>query len=194
MILYYQNIDFNNYDIDSDKDILINVNARLLMYIAEEKLLNLFKAIIIGYLKNSKGKVYLFLHDYTIDKSITESLYLKFENNTNIIFIKEQLNCVEVENLMGRFNVGLFTRWHAYVHSIRANLPSVIIGWSEKYKETAKIFNMAKRVFDIKNKITPNKVIESLIWVKDNRNKELLKIHTKHEEIKETYILERKGE
>jgi len=188
-----ESIDFSKYNIDKNKDMLLNINTRFLKYIPEKQLIEIYKEIILGYLNYSKGKVYIFKHDYICDKKITNLLYSKLQNNSNIIYIEDKLNCMEIEQLMTKFDIGLFSRWHAYVHSIRANLPSVILGWSEKYRETAKIFKMQSNLFDIREHNEVNEIIDALKRVQKSKVDIKNKLKIKHEEIKKTYILEREG-
>ncbi len=189
-----EKINFDKYNIDQTKDILINPNFRFYKYIKKVDLVILFEEIIEKYIVYSNGKAYIFAHDYVQDRYLVKSIYEKFENNNNVILIEEKFNCIEIEEFMSKFNIGLMSRWHALVHSIRVNLPVLIFGWSEKYIETASLFNITENIIDIREDIDVNKIIESLIRVRNNRSELLIKINKKHEEIKKTYILERKGE
>lgn len=181
------------YQINGDKDMLFNVNMRHLKYIKKNDLLNFYKEITLGYIKETGGKVYLFAHDYQTDRSLTDELYNQLSNNDNVIYIKELLTCYEIEKMLELFSIGLISRWHALVHSIRANLPVVILGWAEKYHETARIFNINEHLFDLRDNNQPKAVINKLLWVKSNREEIKLRLMKTHQDVIKNDLLEREG-
>ncbi|MBN2852134.1 MAG: polysaccharide pyruvyl transferase family protein [Clostridia bacterium] len=187
-------IDFSQFEIDNTKDILVNPNFRFLKYEKEQDVVDFFSQIIIQYLNYSEGKAYLFAHDYIMDRDLCEKIYEKVKNNDKVIYIREEFYCTEIEQFFSLFNIGVVSRWHALVHSIRAILPAVVLGWSEKYRETARLFEIEENLIDIRDGLDVKKVIDCLIRVKNNRKILEDKICEKHDKIKKTFVLERKGE
>ncbi len=181
------------YKINSDNDLLFNVNMRHLKYIEKNDLLNFYREIALGYIKETGGKVYLFAHDYQADRNLSDELYNQLSNNDNVIYIKELLTCYEIEKMLELFSVGLISRWHALVHSIRANLPVVILGWAEKYHETARIFNINEHLFDLRESNQPKAVINKLLWVKSNREEIKLRLMKIHQDVMKNDLFEREG-
>ncbi len=181
----------NNFKIDGERDILIVPNFRLLKYRTEDEIKTIFENIINSCLKLTGGKVFIFNHVYEDDNLICRSIYSKFEKISSVLLINSTYDCIQTEELFRKFSIGIVCRWHSNVHAIRVGLPYVVIGWSEKYQETGRIFKNEELIFDIRNPIIENDITNAIVRVYNNRKELTRQIVETEKKIKKTFCLDR---
>ncbi|MFO7612395.1 MAG: polysaccharide pyruvyl transferase family protein [Clostridia bacterium] len=177
-------------DIDRGRDLLVVPNFRLVKYRSIEEVCDIFEKAIKTFTAHTGGKAYIFRHTFE-DEEIARLIYNRFDKNERVVLCGYEYDCIETESLFSQFSVGLVSRWHANVHAIRAGLPYVIIGWAEKYRETAGIFNNADVVFDIREPLAAKSIGDALIRVYNKRWITAERINSKEDEIKKTFCLGR---
>lgn len=181
----------NNYYIDSERDIVVAPNFRLLKYRSEDEIIKIFENIITKSLKITSGRVFIFNHVRNDDDSICRAIYSKFTETPSVILIDSGFDCIQTEEFFQKFSMGIVCRWHSNVHVIRAGLPYVVIGWAEKYHETGRLFNNEELIFDIRNPIIEKNITTAIDRVYNNRKEIARKIVERESEIKQTFCLDR---
>lgn len=102
----------------------------------------------------AKGKnIYLVRHS-SQDSELIKLIKQHFQNNEKVFAINDDMTPEEFEKLVKQVEFTISSRFHAIVHSYKAGIPSVIIGWAVKYIELAKLFNQEKYVFDVRNNLS----------------------------------------
>ena len=178
------------YVIDKGKDIIIIPNFRLLKYRPMPEIREIFLNIINACINITDGKVCIFNHVNNDDRALCNSIYEAFDDNPAVYMIDGGFDCMETEKLLKKFALGIVCRWHSNVHAIRAGLPYVVIGWAEKYHETARYFENSDLIFDIRSPIIEKDIIAAVERVYNNRNKISGEIEKTANEIKKTFCLD----
>jgi polysaccharide pyruvyl transferase WcaK-like protein len=109
------------------------------------------------------------------DKLINNSDILK----NNIITVEKDINTDGIKNLIELCEITAISRFHAMIASLTLNIPPVVLGWSHKYLEVMKQFELEDNVLDYSDmKIdTANKIIEVL--KNKNNQKKLIEKYLK---------------
>ena len=179
------------FDIDKEKDIVLVPNSRLLNHIGLEELCEIYIEIINECIRITNGKVYIFNHEMKDDRDVSNAIYERFSNDNRVIQINGGFDCLDAEEFFKNFAMGIAARWHSYVHMLRAGLPVVIIGWAEKYLETARDFKQMDNLFDIRRIKSEKDILQAVKRVYNNRTEIARKIVERENEIKKTFCLDR---
>ena len=126
-------------------------NNKISMRIKEDEFLNLYSKVINSLIKSGKY-IYILAHsseDFKICKKIKNTVI----DNDKVIFLKDNYNVFELENIIKQFDFVIASRYHSIVNSYRLEVPSFVIGWAHKYKELMDAFNQFEYYFDIRQKI-----------------------------------------
>ena len=180
LVLTSNEIDYKNiYNFDyistfprlsTDNNVGIIPNEQLISLGDENKILNLYDELItllIGMNKN----VYIFRH--SDDLNFCKKIYNRC-NNKNVILLENDFNCEEYALFVKQFDYIIASRFHSVVHAYKAGVPALILGWSIKYNNLARIFNQDKYVVDVtspsfnKNEV----VLEKLVIINDDFKQE----------------------
>jgi len=136
------------------------------------------------------------------DLPICKEIYKRVSNKDNVILIDEELNPRELRVLIGKSNLFVGSRFHSMVSSLAMKVPTLVVGWSHKYKEVLDMFELAEYAFSHKL-LTTEKLIEEFNKLEKNqediRNKiaknlpEVIKMADKHVDYIAKIATERPG-
>jgi len=91
------------------------------------------------------------------------------KTKVNILNIQEDLRANEIKSLLKRCDFTLCSRFHGMVSSLKVGIVPIVIGWSNKYFEIMKLFNLEDLVMDYSQ--SSAKVIEEKIsYVRSNNS------------------------
>lgn len=142
----------NLLDVSVPKDCVALIpNSKNIKYSNEEHVMNTYKRMIDVLLKKNKT-VHLVFHaieDKTICQKLKET-YFKFSNS--VVFIENELSCIEFEKNIGKYQFIIASRYHSIVHSYKMFVPAIILGWASKYKELSSKFDQVDYCFDISSR------------------------------------------
>jgi colanic acid/amylovoran biosynthesis protein len=124
---------------------------------------------IIQFLLDNNKNVYL-VHHSKEDLKICSKIQKNFENNENVILIKNELNSLELESLLLNFDFIIASRYHSIVHAYKQGIPVIALGWATKYKELLNIFGQSDYFFDIRSPLDLDLLL--------NRISKMIKDHT----------------
>ena len=127
------------------ESVVIIPNRNMLRFIDREFLLSVYDKLILE-LKKENFNVFLIYHDVD-DKMLCQEIYKR--NKKDLTYIEEELNCFELENLLGQMIFGIAARYHSIVQMYKKGKPCMILGWAEKYRELAETFGQQKYLIDI---------------------------------------------
>jgi coenzyme F420-reducing hydrogenase beta subunit/polysaccharide pyruvyl transferase WcaK-like protein len=136
------------------------------------------------------------------DLPICKLIYEKVKNKDKTILVEEELNPRELRVLIGESNLFVGSRFHSMVSSLAMEVPTLVVGWSHKYKEVLDMFELADYAFSHKL-LTTEKLIEEFnklekkqkeIREKITRNlPEVIKLSDKHVDYIKKIATERPG-
>lgn len=179
IVLTEKYIDYSmilNGNIDSivipKNSIALIPNIRLFDYIDKTKLYSFYYQIVNIMIGLNK-KVYIINH--AEDFEICRCIYEHFTENENVILWEDELNSIIFESMVSDFDYIISSRYHSIVQGYKKNVPSIVIGWADKYKELVELFGQDNYLFDI-NRLEDvddieKKIIELDALYLDEKNK-----------------------
>lgn len=87
----------------------------------------------------------------------------------------------ELEETIAQLDFLIGSRYHSLIHSYKRDTPAIAIGWAEKYRELLAEFDDAERVFDVRESLSTDDIVEAIhVMTADNGGE---KIKAKRQEI-----------
>lgn len=153
---------------------------------------------VIKHLVDSNHKILLFpnaTREHHPDKLrnndlpvIAEIMNL-FENEDpvykeHIIYINKDLNTDGLKALISKIDIALVSRFHAMIACLTLKKPLMVIGWSHKYAEVMKLFDMEGLVYDYKSK-NESELFDKILQLSNERDILKTKVEKKIGQVKE---------
>ena len=102
------------------------------------------------------------------DRNAIKDLLKKFDNNNNVVWINENLECDDLKAVYSYFSVFVGTRFHSVIFSLTSLVPSIAIGYGgNKAKGIMGDFNFDDLVVQIED-VTADSLIKMFIEITDN--------------------------
>ena len=152
--------------------------------VANESQVQNFYTLMIKKLLPICPAVYLISHSNS-DINICKQLKAEFDNETRVILIDKELNCIEFNELAKNFHFIVASRFHAIVHAFKNNVPCIALGWATKYHELMKQFSQEQYMLDVRQTIsedTINATIETMMNNRDSNSRTIEKMLSKLQE------------
>lgn len=118
----------------------------------------------IDYVTSKKGyKVALIPHSvrtgtdktHNNDLPLCQEIFAKLSRPKKVLFVEQELGSQELRYLIGQCDLFVASRFHAMISSLAMGVPTLVIGWSHKYKEVLDMFGLADWAFG-QDKLTQN--------------------------------------
>lgn len=135
-------------------------NQRVLERTTRDYYFNIYRSLIQRLLSAHKT-VYIMRHSYE-DLAIVEELKRLFAQETKVITITDDMSPMDFENLIEQFDFVIASRYHSIVHTYKGSVPSLVIGWAEKYSELLDIFGQGDYWVDIRKHPNPDDILSKL--------------------------------
>jgi coenzyme F420-reducing hydrogenase beta subunit/polysaccharide pyruvyl transferase WcaK-like protein len=142
---------------------------------------------LINSLISAKKTVYVVRHSHE-DLGICTDIKNRFHDNDKVILVSHDLNAFQLENIIKQFDFIVASRYHSIVHAYRNVVPSLVIGWSNKYRELLKDFNQLGYYFDCRIPIDAAKINIQLEKLINNRQQEISVIKSRLAQIKKMNV------
>ncbi len=110
----------------------------------------------IDYLTQELGrKVFLVAHSaransektHNNDLPVCREIYARLARPQSVLFVDDELSPEVLRIAIGRCDVFVASRFHAMVSSLATGVPTLVIGWSHKYREVLDMFGQAGFAF-----------------------------------------------
>lgn len=124
-------------------------NKKLADKLSFEKAFLIYKDVVDSLIKYGRT-VYIIRHseaDIDLSLKIKETYY----DNSAVILLQEDLNCLEYDQLIKQFDYIVASRYHALVHAYKQNIPCIAIGWSDKYNGLMEAIGQSQYMIDARN-------------------------------------------
>ncbi len=82
------------------------------------------------------------------DLPVLETIYAHMEKREAVIKIDEEMTPSELRVLIGRFDLFIASRFHAMISALCMKVPTLVFGWSHKYREILKEFDIENTALD----------------------------------------------
>ena len=163
--IYLTKINLKSINI-KENSVGIIPNMRNFEHGNKDNIIILYKKIINKLLEKNKN-VYLIRHSYE-DIEACKLLKNMYKYNDKVIIVIEELNCIEFENIIKKFQYVIASRYHSIVHSYKNGIPCISLGWATKYYELLKVFNQTDYILDVRNESGFNNIDDIIDKMNDN--------------------------
>lgn len=137
---------YSGEDIEVEPNsVAIIPNIRNIQHSNEEKTIHLYGTAIEELQKLNKN-IYLISHCKE-DMELINKIHELYSSAT---VIQRELNCIEYEDIIKKFDYVIASRYHSIIHAYKEHIPCIVIGWALKYQELVTIFQQQDYIFDIR--------------------------------------------
>ncbi len=77
------------------------------------------------------------------DLPLCREIYARLASRERVLFPDAELSSQALRHLIGSCDVFVASRFHAMVSSLSMEVPTLVIGWSHKYREVLDMFGLA---------------------------------------------------
>jgi colanic acid/amylovoran biosynthesis protein len=88
------------------------------------------------------------------DLPLCREIHARLSESRDVLFVDRELTSQQLRYLIGRCDTFVASRFHAMVSSLAMAVPTLVIGWSHKYKEVLEMFDLEEWAFG-HDKLTP---------------------------------------
>lgn len=117
----------------------------------------------IEHLRASGRKVLLVPHSvrtgtdktHNNDLPLCTEIAARLQPGDDLLFVDRELSSQQLRHLIGRCSLFVASRFHAMVSSLAMAVPTLVIGWSHKYREVLEMFELEEWAFG-HDQLTPD--------------------------------------
>ncbi len=96
------------------------------------------------------------------DGPVCQQVAARLSDDAMVVGIDDDLSAGELRNLIGQSEVLVTSRFHAMISGLSTCTPTVVVGWSHKYREVLDDFGLADYGMDSMKLSTPNEIVEKV--------------------------------
>lgn len=164
-------------------------NVKIMKHGNKENLYNLYFEIINHLIKNNKN-IYLLRHSFE-DNEVINVIKEKFKGSDSIHYLDKDYNCIEIDEVIKKFDFIIGSRYHSVVHAFKNFVPALVLGWAIKYDELLKAFNQSDYCFDVRNQIEIKDAIAKIDKLLINHKIESDTISSRYSQLMKKNIFEK---
>ncbi len=122
---------------------------------------------LIELLQYMDKKIYILRHSGE-DIKACKMIYERLNDKTNVFVVSDELNCIEFNHVIRSFDYVIASRYHSIIHSYKNGVPTIVMGWAEKYHELLSLFGQEKYMIDVRERIDCRKLETMVKRLEDN--------------------------
>jgi colanic acid/amylovoran biosynthesis protein len=189
----------NEIDMEKGEFVAVAPNMRVYERMKADNGCNKYVDILCNVVRkvtNNEKEVLLIPHEvnegsgkpYTDDRKICIEVTDRVENGQMISWIDAELRARDLKALIGGSEILIGSRFHSLVAALSQEVPSIAIGWAQKYPELMRDFGQEEFSYKYEE-ISGSKVLES--YVKIQKNYEKVKKNIKENNSKNKRMVEK---
>jgi colanic acid/amylovoran biosynthesis protein len=109
----------------------------------------------------------------------------RFVQDSGVVAIDADLTAGELRHIVSRGAVLVTSRFHAMISGLATATPTVVVGWSHKYREVLSDFGLEDFGFDAQCLDNPSLVTNKVVEALENRNNIIDRIHSGLPDVRE---------
>ncbi|WBU37769.1 polysaccharide pyruvyl transferase family protein [Homoserinibacter sp. YIM 151385] len=117
------------------------------------------------------------------DLPLCREIFRRAADKSQVLFLDRELDSQVLRYLIGRCDLFVASRFHAMVSSLAMSVPTLVIGWSHKYKEVLEMFELEDRAFG-HDKLEPAYLLERFEELAAEREADAAKLAAHLPEVK----------
>ena len=115
-------------------------------------------------------------NDLPIIKKVADRLLSAGIEKDRIVYISKDINTDGIKTLLDATDINVVSRFHAMIASLSLAKPVMVLGWSHKYLEVMKQFDLSEWVVDYKSQeLDLTKTIINMLSKKESLNCKIIK-------------------
>ena len=131
---------------------------------------------IISYMLDLGKVVYIMRHSQE-DLGVCREISDIFREKKNFFLLENDFSCFEFDSFIPNFEYIVCSRFHGIVHAYKNGIPSIALGWANKYFDLAKCVDQEEFAFDItSSNFEPEIILNAVKYMSANFEKEQFKI------------------
>ena len=163
-------------------------NQKTMVHSGSIDMLDLYSQLIRSNIEMGRS-VFLLRHSFE-DVSIIDALKQRFADEDKVIALLGDYDAVDLQLLLSQFDFVIASRYHAVVHSYKARVPCLVLGWALKYPALMREFEQDELYFDIRQPLDTSRVERKLFELNRSRSDYSERIANKLESTMEKDIFE----
>ncbi|MFB4159243.1 polysaccharide pyruvyl transferase family protein [Geomicrobium sp. JSM 1781026] len=163
-------------------------NKKLADHKVDINLNKIYKELVEKLLSLGKT-VYLIFHSPE-DREICESIKQDFNNDNNVIYINQVVECTNVETFLKEMDFIIASRYHSIIHAYKEFTPALVLGWAVKYKELLEAFGQERYLFQVQNSFVIKDLLDKVEELELNKSNESSKIKVRLTEIQKHNVFD----
>lgn len=168
-------------EIPEGHNVAVIPNAMNLTQCDKKVVLGLYRRIVRSLV--DLGKTVYVLYHSNQDRKLSEEICMNYREDDRVCFLNQEFMCYEYDEIVRRMDFIVASRYHSIVHGYRNAVPSVILGWAEKYRSLADLFGQGEFIFDVRENISDESLLAAIEKMSLNYSEYKVAIGTKLEEI-----------
>jgi len=120
-----------------------------------------FLASALDYIQQKYKATIIFIPHDTRDKDVVKKIINKMTLKENCVLIKGDYPAEDLKGIIGQCDYFVGSRYHSIVASLSMCVPTLVIGWSHKYREIMKLFNQDRFIINMED-INPDDLINKI--------------------------------
>lgn len=177
-----------NVPVICENSIGIVPNMQNIKYGDVNSIHNLYKIMIEAVLKLGK-KVYIIAHS-TADVDICRDIKEVFSTSENVVLIEDELNCIEFNEVVKKFDYLIASRYHSIVHAFKNGIPCLALGWAIKYQTLMSLFSQDELIFDVRETLDTEAILEALSELNETFKDRSATISNKIEDVQKINVFD----
>ncbi len=93
------------------------------------------------------------------DLPLCRDIYARLDRSADVLFFDREMTSQQLRYVIGQCGLFVASRFHAMVSSLAMAVPTLVIGWSHKYREVLEMFELEDWAFG-HDKLTPEYLAE----------------------------------
>lgn len=98
------------------------------------------------------------------DGPVCREVGAQLNDDVNVVLVDADLSAGELRKLIGMSDLLVTSRFHAMISGLCTETPTVVVGWSHKYKEVLDDFSMADFGMDSTVLKSPDTVVDKVVF------------------------------
>ena len=120
-----------------------------------------FYRIIIQQLLSEGKQVYILYHSGE-DAPICQEIKEAFQKNNHVTLLPQDFDCFAYEEIVGKFDYLIASRYHSIIHALRNRVPCIAMGWATKYIDLLALFEQKNCMIDVRKSVGEQEIIDML--------------------------------
>ncbi|XEC96241.1 polysaccharide pyruvyl transferase family protein [Paenibacillus tarimensis] len=164
-------------------------NVKIMKHGNEEALYKLYEGLVDHLLKNNKN-IYFLRHSYE-DNKVIQAMREKYPNERQIFYLDHDYSCIEIDEMIKKFDFIIGSRYHSIVHAFKNYVPALVLGWAVKYDELLQAFGQTDYCFDVRKQIKTEEAISKIDTLLTRHKQESETIKKNYAKITENNIFDK---